>query len=116
MKSICLALCFSFALAAKISGGCPGNQIPVQCFANPCDFANCPRYPNATRVTNYCGGCNCLFKAGQTDVTNKCECPAGQPVQECPVDPCLTVECHDEINWVKVADVCGTCSCRCYRT
>ncbi|KAL5020023.1 hypothetical protein ScPMuIL_002915 [Solemya velum] len=93
MKSICLALCFSIALAAKKSGGCPGNQLPARLLWR----------------------LQLLFKAGRTDVTNECECPAGQQVQECSVDPCLSVECPNETKWVKVADVCGTCSCQCYR-
>ncbi|CAF4055856.1 unnamed protein product, partial [Rotaria sp. Silwood2] len=37
---------------------CPPGQKLVQCFRDPCQGATCPAYPDATCVSNYCGGCN----------------------------------------------------------
>ncbi|CAF4651443.1 unnamed protein product [Rotaria sp. Silwood1] len=36
---------------------CPPGQRIVKCFRDPCQGATCPRYPDATCVSNYCGGC-----------------------------------------------------------
>ena len=30
----------------------------VDCFIDPCEMENCPSYPNAECIANYCGGCN----------------------------------------------------------
>jgi len=30
---------------------------PVYCFADPCGVSNCPSYPEAECVSNFCGGC-----------------------------------------------------------
>ena len=37
-----------------ISGDC---QIPVDCFADPCEVSECISYPDAECVANYCEGC-----------------------------------------------------------
>ena len=37
---------------------CVAGQPTVSCFANPCDFADCP---SGTCQANYCGGCNAEF-------------------------------------------------------
>ncbi|XP_066300514.1 uncharacterized protein [Branchiostoma lanceolatum] len=41
--------------------GCPDDQPPVNCFADPCTVTTCPANPDATCVSNYCGGCNADF-------------------------------------------------------
>ena len=32
-------------------------QMPVDCFADPCEVSECISYPDAECVANYCGGC-----------------------------------------------------------
>ncbi|KAK3580546.1 hypothetical protein CHS0354_009502 [Potamilus streckersoni] len=40
---------------------CPDGSSPVQCLINPCVVTDCPAFPNATCLANYCGGCNADF-------------------------------------------------------
>jgi len=32
-------------------------EFPVECFADPCEVGECPAYPDAECVANYCDGC-----------------------------------------------------------
>ncbi|KAK6184830.1 hypothetical protein SNE40_007203 [Patella caerulea] len=40
---------------------CPKGLKVAYCLIDPCRFARCPSHPNATCVSNYCGGCNADF-------------------------------------------------------
>ncbi|XP_066294756.1 IgGFc-binding protein-like [Branchiostoma lanceolatum] len=44
---------------------CPPGVDMVECFADPCDNAECPANPDATCRANYCGGCNAVFYDAQ---------------------------------------------------
>ena len=48
---------------------CLGEE--VNCFVDPCQFAECPAHPNAICKSNYCGGCNAVFHDG-ADVVDDC--------------------------------------------
>ncbi|XP_066282747.1 cuticlin-6-like [Branchiostoma lanceolatum] len=41
--------------------GCPDDEPMVYCFADPCTVTACPATPDATCVSNYCGGCHADF-------------------------------------------------------
>eukprot|EP00486_Rosalina_sp_Unknown_P009047 CAMPEP_0201595752 /NCGR_PEP_ID=MMETSP0190_2-20130828/192645_1 /ASSEMBLY_ACC=CAM_ASM_000263 /TAXON_ID=37353 /ORGANISM="Rosalina sp." /LENGTH=1032 /DNA_ID=CAMNT_0048055839 /DNA_START=42 /DNA_END=3141 /DNA_ORIENTATION=+ len=41
---------------------CPTGEMIVNCFVDPCRFATCPGVQGATCESNYCGGCNAIFK------------------------------------------------------
>lgn len=46
----------------------------VNCFVDPCMFASCRAYAEATCRSNYCGGCNAeFFDASGNDVTARCD-------------------------------------------
>ncbi|XP_077862339.1 uncharacterized protein LOC144343804 [Saccoglossus kowalevskii] len=47
---------------------CPDDLPAVQCFVNPCDYAICEAYPDATCEPNYCGGCYAEFYVGLVKV------------------------------------------------
>ncbi|CAH1271521.1 FCGBP [Branchiostoma lanceolatum] len=49
---------------------CPPGVNMVECFADPCDNAECPANPNATCKANYCGGCNAVFYDAQGNKVN----------------------------------------------
>ena len=59
---------------------CPNCTHPVNCFADPCQFASCFPYPSARCESDYCGGCNARFYVGETEVTANCSMPI-QPCQ-----------------------------------
>ncbi|KAK3580544.1 hypothetical protein CHS0354_009500 [Potamilus streckersoni] len=42
----------------KSASTCPDGSPMVRCFVNPCDMTDCPAYPGANCVANYCAGCN----------------------------------------------------------
>ena len=45
-----------------------------QCFVDPCQYAKCTAYPDATCTSNYCGGCNAVFTNGfSVDITDQCD-------------------------------------------
>ncbi|KAL5270980.1 hypothetical protein ACHWQZ_G001581 [Mnemiopsis leidyi] len=46
---------------SKGDGDCKGDGEIYACFQDPCDSAECPSYPNAECISNYCGGCNAEF-------------------------------------------------------
>lgn len=54
--------------------GCPDGSKPVNCKADPCQFATCPYFPEATCEADYCGGCNARFFVGKEhrEVTALC--------------------------------------------
>ena len=58
-------------------------QYPVECFQDPCLVEDCPAYPNAECVPNYCGGCHADFynANGQliTNCGNTSSCPEDNP-------------------------------------
>lgn len=51
---------------------CPPGVPLVNCFANPCDTATCPNFPNSRCVFDTCGGCNAKFFIGRNEITNEC--------------------------------------------
>ena len=53
--------------------GCPDGSLPVNCKANPCQFASCPAVEGATCVADYCGGCNARWFLNSQEVTSQCE-------------------------------------------
>ena len=56
----------------EVTSATPCNNI-VNCFVDPCMFASCRAYPQATCQSNYCGGCNAeFFDASGSDVTALC--------------------------------------------
>ena len=71
-------------------GGCnaqffgPGGEVEVtdtcncpdlvNCFIDPCQFATCPAFPNASCLSDYCGGCNArFFDKDGIEVTDICD-------------------------------------------
>ena len=52
--------------------GCPDGSQPVYCKEDPCRFATCPYFPEATCEADYCGGCNARFFVGKEEVTASC--------------------------------------------
>ena len=55
-------------------GGCPDGSKPVNCLKDPCRFATCTYFPEATCEADYCGGCNARFfvDKGRQEVTASC--------------------------------------------
>ncbi|GAV00194.1 hypothetical protein RvY_11078 [Ramazzottius varieornatus] len=52
---------------------CPQGVAEVQCFAEPCDVQNCPRFPKACCQNDYCGSCGAkFFINGRREVTKQC--------------------------------------------
>lgn len=43
------------------SSPCPKGVPIVNCFADPCQVNTCEAFPEATCVSNFCGGCNADF-------------------------------------------------------
>ncbi|XP_060084701.1 kielin/chordin-like protein [Ylistrum balloti] len=48
---------------------CKDGKPRVNCFLNPCDVQQCPLFPRATCVADYCGGCNARFFFNEKEVT-----------------------------------------------
>ncbi|XP_002735256.1 chelonianin-like [Saccoglossus kowalevskii] len=83
---------------------CPGGTI-VNCFADPCTVEECPLYPYAECVANYCGGCNAEFfyDGEKVDCNEKPgKCPNLKPpsdltrvlcIHECDSD----IQCDNEL-------------------
>eukprot|EP00058_Branchiostoma_floridae_P018952 XP_002604441.1 hypothetical protein BRAFLDRAFT_79259 [Branchiostoma floridae] len=59
--------------------GCPVDSPMVYCFADPCTVTACPATPDATCVSDYCGGCNANFF--DTDGGQACCGGQGQPCE-----------------------------------
>ncbi|XP_035671401.1 waprin-Phi1-like [Branchiostoma floridae] len=58
---------------------CPPGVNEVFCFVDPCRFATCAAHPDATCISNYCGGCNAVFYDINDNEVN-CDdpyCPSG---------------------------------------
>ena len=55
------------------TGGCPGGTLPIYCLINPCQYASCPAFEDATCVADYCGGCNARWILNGQEVTDQCE-------------------------------------------
>ncbi|KAL5020019.1 hypothetical protein ScPMuIL_002911 [Solemya velum] len=91
---------------------CPFNEPIVQCFDDPCRTKSCPRFPNAVKTADYCGGCNCKFSFEGSDVTESCDCPFNEPIVQCFDDPCRTKSCPRFPKAVKTVDYCGGCNCK----
>ena len=61
------------SLSTVPSPTCPPGVPMVYCFIDPCSSATCANHPNATCVSNYCGGCNYNFYDRRgADVTASC--------------------------------------------
>ncbi|XP_078001190.1 uncharacterized protein LOC144453723 isoform X8 [Glandiceps talaboti] len=94
---------------------CPGNMAPQRCSANPCLLANCPLHPEASCRPEPCHEDRCMAVFFDT-YNNRinCEeprqCPDGQPVVSCVINPCEVNECHANPNARCVANYCGSCT------
>ena len=53
--------------------GCPDGTQPVNCFVDPCQYAQCPAVEGAECEANYCGGCNAEWFLDGEDVTESCQ-------------------------------------------
>ncbi|XP_002734594.1 kielin/chordin-like protein [Saccoglossus kowalevskii] len=63
-------------------GDCLPNVPVYHCVADPCEVTECPLYPNAQCVSNFCGGCNADFFVDEklVDCTEKRgKCPNLKP-------------------------------------
>ncbi|XP_076805715.1 uncharacterized protein LOC143449410 [Clavelina lepadiformis] len=54
--------------------GCPLDKPLVFCFAPPCQFASCPRYPQAKCIESYCGGCFATFYTDDGTELTRTDC------------------------------------------
>ena len=89
-----------------MSGDCPTGVTQFHCLVSPCDGATCEKYPAATCVPNYCGGCNADFYAEGS----KLNCTCHEEIQqECYIYPCLFAECDDHPTATCVGNYCGGC-------
>ncbi|CAF1035266.1 unnamed protein product [Rotaria sordida] len=100
------------------SSPCPPGEDEVHCTIDPCESATCPAYPDATCVSNYCGGCNALwYKADGTSVncTKSSPCPPGQDEVHCTIDPCESATCPAYPDATCVSNYCGGCNALWYK-
>eukprot|EP00058_Branchiostoma_floridae_P018953 XP_002604442.1 hypothetical protein BRAFLDRAFT_122288 [Branchiostoma floridae] len=114
--------------------GCPDDSPMVYCFADPCTVATCPATPDATCVSDYCGGCNAnffdtdggqafpdgcvhedgsLIPVGDTyeldDCTN-CTCLAPGEEPQCESMACIALHCANPVKIVgQCCPVCVGC-------
>jgi len=91
---------------------CPDGTPLVYCFADPCQVNNCPAYPDATCISNYCGGCNAIFydESGNEVDCGVPGCPDGIDSVICSVDPCEVNECPGYSDAECVSNNCGGCN------
>ncbi|KAK3580545.1 hypothetical protein CHS0354_009501 [Potamilus streckersoni] len=67
MMSWCIFFLTFVLLASSVNirpkklTGCPDGSHEVHCKTNPCEVTDCPAYPEANCVPNYCQGCNAVF-------------------------------------------------------
>eukprot|EP00794_Sanderia_malayensis_P020243 gene20243-22225_t len=86
---------------------CPKGVPVFNCFKDPCMGKECPRYPEARCVQNYCGGCGYDFfhKGKKVD----CKLEAKKRKRPCPMMACgpgyRFANC-------KTIDSCLFCSCK----
>lgn len=100
------------------SSSCPPDAPTVNCFVNPCQFAECPGVEDARCVANYCGGCNALWFTASGGVLTESECqaaevspcPDGVPEVQCFVDPCTTSDCPNVKDAKCTPNYCGGCN------
>nr|CAB3267843.1 zonadhesin [Phallusia mammillata] len=91
-------------------GPCPPGVPVVNCLVDPCQFATCPRFPQARCVSNYCGGCNHDFYIGDKKIPKeKCECESNQ-IYYPGCKPCQST-CENP-NPVCTLDCRPGCACR----
>ncbi|CAG5123263.1 unnamed protein product, partial [Candidula unifasciata] len=94
---------------------CPKGSPAVYCKVAPCDENQCPRYPGARCVNDYCGGCNARYYVNKIEVTKFCpssppKCPDGNPPVQCFVAPCTNKTCPAYPEAKCVEDYCGGCN------
>ena len=112
-------------IGQDVTPPCPLEE--VNCFVDPCQFAECPAKPTAVCKSNYCGGCNAVFYDG-VDIVEDCQntntSDDVRPVEEsetstspCPgeeancfVDPCQFAECPDKPTAMCKPNYCGGCN------
>nr|XP_006817093.1 PREDICTED: uncharacterized protein LOC100376421 [Saccoglossus kowalevskii] len=90
----CSTGCGHVCMEPDDNGCWPGVPM-VYCFADPCRVTECPAYPEAKCVANYCGGCNADFYVD------------GELVD------CIGEDCdgHEDGTTYPADDGCNTCTC-----
>ncbi|KAK6174433.1 hypothetical protein SNE40_017710 [Patella caerulea] len=59
MMKIVFVVLALFAVSKVQGYGCPNGEPMASCGDNPCAKPNCPAYPSAECVTNFCGNEAC---------------------------------------------------------
>lgn len=71
-----VSVCITIFIIAVDSDGtiCSESMPPVECFVNPCKFAECKAHPDAICVTDFsCRRCDAKFFDDQlNEVTDSC--------------------------------------------
>ncbi|XP_059142282.1 uncharacterized protein LOC131929914 [Physella acuta] len=79
MKAVSMCLAFLMVLGSvQYSQGSPRaacTSVIVNCFVDPCMFAQCS-VAGAVCRSNYCGGCNAEWYVGSTNVSGCCNAVA----------------------------------------
>ena len=56
-----------------ITETCPDGSTILTCIVNPCQFASCPTFKEATCFADFCGGCTARWLLNGVEVTEQCQ-------------------------------------------
>jgi hypothetical protein len=96
---------------------CPNGAKPFNCLISPCLASRCT-VAGAKCTTNYCGGCNAVWKLsdgtqvckpGDSDSNSNTGCPDGKKPFNCLLDPCSTSHCS-VVGANCSSNYCGGCN------